>query len=108
MNKPPPNKSTLLASTCTVDAQLALVGAGNIGTRLPSPKLRVPEAATFCGCSISKLNKHRVTGDGPPFIRCGRLVSYDIHDLEAWLAQGKRRSTSEQPRDFAAAPRPLR
>jgi predicted DNA-binding transcriptional regulator AlpA len=63
----------------------------------PSRKLRVPEAATFCGCSISKLNKHRVTGDGPPFIRCGRLVSYDIHDLEAWLAQGKRRSTSEQP-----------
>jgi hypothetical protein len=96
MNKPPSDKSTLLTSTVHVDAGAARIRADNIGVRyLPSPKLRVAEAAAFCGCSISKLNKHRVTGDGPPYIRRGRLISYDIHDLEAWLAQGKRRSTSE-------------
>jgi predicted DNA-binding transcriptional regulator AlpA len=98
MNKSQSNKSTLLASTVNVDARTAHVDVENVGGRnLPSRKLRVPEAAEFCGCSASKLNKHRVTGDGPAFIKCGRLVMYDIRDLEAWLVQGKRRSTSEQP-----------
>jgi predicted DNA-binding transcriptional regulator AlpA len=92
MNKAPSNKSTLLT---------AHVGAENVGGRnWPSRKLRVPEAADFCGCSTSKLNKHRVTGDGPAFIKFGRLILYDILDLESWLAQCKRRSTSERFSDF--------
>jgi hypothetical protein len=96
MFKPPSDKSTFLRSTAHVDAGAGRTRAENVGAQyLPTPKLRVAAAAAFCGCSISKLNKHRVTGDGPPFIRRGRVISYDIHDLEGWLVQGKRRSTSE-------------
>jgi hypothetical protein len=91
MNNPLSTKLTLLASAARADTE-------QFGPRdLPARKLRVSEAAEFCGCSVSKLNKHRVTGDGADFIKCGRLVMYDIRDLEAWLAQSKRRSTSEQP-----------
>ena len=95
MRKTPSNNSTA-PLTMRVDAETAQVCAEAIGARHWPRKLRVPEAAGFCGCSTSKLNKHRVTGDGPAFIKCGRLVMYDVRDLEAWLGRCKRQSTSEQ------------
>jgi len=48
--------------------------------------LRTPEAATYVGRSESSLEKWRLTGDGPRFIRLGgRAIGYDIRDLDAWL-----------------------
>jgi hypothetical protein len=60
----------------------------------PSPKLLVGEAAQFLRCSASFLNKKRVTGGGPPFIKLGKKVLYDRQDLENWLRSTKRRRTA--------------
>jgi len=47
---------------------------------------RTPEAAEYVGLSASTLEKRRLTGDGPRFIRLGgRAVGYEISDLDAWL-----------------------
>jgi len=39
--------------------------------------------------------KIRVSGDSPPFYKVGRQVLYDRADLDAWLAERRRRSTSD-------------
>lgn len=64
-------------------------------TDLVHRRLRTPGAAQYVGYSESTLEKKRLTGDGPPFIRLGRAVVYDTRDLDAWLAQCICRSTSE-------------
>jgi predicted DNA-binding transcriptional regulator AlpA len=65
----------------------------------PKPQtrvLRTPAAAEYVGLSDSTLEKFRLTGEGPQFVRIGvRAVGYRIEDLEAWLAERVRRSTSE-------------
>jgi excisionase family DNA binding protein len=60
------------------------------------PKLRTPEAAAYTGLAKSTLEKLRVTGDGAPYIRIGRVVLYDPDDLDAWLAAHRRKSTSDE------------
>ena len=63
--------------------------------------LRTAEAARYCGVSPRTLEKWRVVGGGPYFIRPPgrRLVRYAKADLDAWLVAGRRRSTSEGPSD---------
>jgi predicted DNA-binding transcriptional regulator AlpA len=58
-------------------------------------KLTTPQAAAFVGLGVSSLEKLRVTGGGPAFLKIGRRVVYDAIDLEQWLAKHKRLSTSE-------------
>lgn len=54
------------------------------------------EAATYCGVSRSFLAKRRLYGDGPKYIKVGRRkVVYRREDLDAWLAERVRCSTSE-------------
>lgn len=61
-----------------------------------STKLRAPDAASYLRVSNSTLSKMRSRGDGPPFTKLGRrIVLYDRHDLDAWLALRRHRSTSE-------------
>ena len=62
---------------------------------LPNRKLSVQEAARFLGLSVSTLNKMRLNGSGPPYLKFGRRVLYDLRDLEAWVAERKRSHTSE-------------
>ncbi len=58
--------------------------------------LRTKQAARFLGVSPTFLEKARVYGGGPPFVRLGtRAVGYRAEDLEQWLEQRVRRSTSE-------------
>ena len=60
------------------------------------PKLRAGAAAEYLGLSGSTLSKMRLRGDGPPYSKAGpRIVVYDLGDLDVWLADRKRRSTSE-------------
>lgn len=48
--------------------------------------LRTPAAAEYIGFAASTLEKMRLIGEGPRFIRIGqRAVGYDINDLDAWL-----------------------
>jgi len=60
-------------------------------------KLRVPQAAEYIGLSQSTLAKMRLRGDGPPYLKLGgKIVVYDIQDIETWLLANRRKSTSEQ------------
>jgi hypothetical protein len=55
----------------------------------------VEGAARYTGTSASFLNKRRVFGGGPQYLKLGRKVLYDQGDLDAWMAAHKRQSTSE-------------
>ena len=47
-------------------------------------------------CSRSKVEKERLAGDAPPFIRDGFSVRYRLGNYRAWVAGQKRfTSTSE-------------
>ena len=60
--------------------------------------LDTTQAAERTKLARATLAKLRVTGGGPPFLKFGSKVLYDLSDLEAWIAaQGKRRSTSDTP-----------
>jgi predicted DNA-binding transcriptional regulator AlpA len=58
-------------------------------------KFRTSEAAIYCGLSMSTLNKLRMFGGGPIYLKLGRSVVYDQDDLDAWLDSKKRQSTSD-------------
>ena len=61
----------------------------------PHLPLNVSEASRHVGLSVSTLNKLRVLGGGPIYLKLGRRVAYDVADLDAWLASKRRRSTSD-------------
>lgn len=64
-------------------------------TDLPSRYLRTPEAARMVGLSIRTLEKHRIYGTGPRYSKLGGRVVYSVEDLQAWVAQGVKTSTSD-------------
>ena len=53
------------------------------------------EAARILGVSVRTLERLRVTGAGPQFCLLGRLVRYRECDLEEWVCDSLRKSTSE-------------
>ncbi len=63
---------------------------------IQSPVLRTDPAAEYCGSTKSTFEKYRLTGEGPTYIKIGRVVVYDRDDLDAWLVSHRRMSTSEQ------------
>lgn len=64
-------------------------------TNPPIAKLPVCEAAAFLGVSRSWLNKRRVDGFGPPYLKLGRRVLYDLDDLNRWVSRNRRQNTSQ-------------
>jgi predicted DNA-binding transcriptional regulator AlpA len=64
---------------------------------MPVEILLTREAAEHVKLSASSLEKFRVRGDGPPFIRIGaRKVGYLRGDLDRWIEGRRRTSTSER------------
>jgi hypothetical protein len=57
-------------------------------------RFRVWEAAEYLRISASKLNKLRMSPDGPNFFKVGSTVIYTQGDLDQWLAAHRRASTS--------------
>lgn len=57
--------------------------------------LRPQAAADYLGISRSWLEKARLIGKPPRFVKIGKLVLYDPDDLDEWLEANKRTSTSE-------------
>jgi hypothetical protein len=57
--------------------------------------LTTDRAAQRLGVSTSFLNKARLDGSGPPFIKLGARIVYDPADLAAWAEARKHQSTSE-------------
>jgi predicted DNA-binding transcriptional regulator AlpA len=81
------------------DLRAALKSTTSTAALSPKPQtrvLRTPAAAEYVGLSDSTLEKFRLTGEGPQFVRIGvRAVGYRIEDLDAWLSARVRRSTSD-------------
>jgi len=68
---------------------------GDTVTAQTPHRLAVDGAAQYLGLSVSTLNKLRVFGGGPVFLKLGRRVAYDVADLDLWLETKRRRSTSD-------------
>jgi predicted DNA-binding transcriptional regulator AlpA len=63
----------------------------------PIKILRAPEAASYTGLSESTLAKRRLRGEPPVFVRLGaRAIGYRTDDLDDWLTDCRRLSTSDQ------------
>ena len=70
-----------------------------------SKLLTTQEAAEYLRIAASTLNKMRLTGGGPEFLKLGTRVVYDMKDLERWLGARRRKSTSQYGSLSAIRPR---
>lgn len=58
--------------------------------------LTTDQLAELRNVPSNRIEKERLTGDGPPFVKDGRLVRYRLGDYRAWVASRPRfTSTSE-------------
>jgi excisionase family DNA binding protein len=69
----------------------------------PDEKFDRKAAARYIGVSGRTLEKWAVRGGGPIFIKAGSRVIFRRRDLDAWLTERERRSTSDQGRISAGA-----
>jgi excisionase family DNA binding protein len=53
------------------------------------------EAARLLRLSERTLERLRLSGGGPLYVKCGRSVRYRAHDLEAWISARVVSSTSD-------------
>ena len=67
---------------------------GSRMSTVSSKVLDTKRAATYVGLSASTLNKLRVNGDGPAYVKLGRAVVYRIKDLDDWLLEHRRTRTA--------------
>lgn len=58
--------------------------------------LTTVEAADYLTLSKGTLDRYRVTGEGPKFLRLGSAVRYRTADLDEWLDARLVSSTSQQ------------
>lgn len=70
----------------------ASVNDGTVATR--SAVMNTQRAAEYIGVSVPWLEKARLIGGGPIFVKIGRSVRYRASDLDEFLESGARRSTS--------------
>ena len=57
--------------------------------------LRTPDAARYVGLAESTLEKMRIYGTGPVYQKAGaKIIVYRREDLDLWLENGRRKSTS--------------
>ena len=57
--------------------------------------LTTEQAAWLLGISRKTLERMRVEGRGPKFVKIGRCVRYRQHDLLTWISTNTHQSTSE-------------
>jgi hypothetical protein len=58
--------------------------------------LQTPKAAQRLGFAAGTLEKMRVRGDGPPYLRLSpRRIVYAVDSLDAWAREREFRSTLE-------------
>ena len=58
-------------------------------------RLSVEDAAVYIGLSVSTLNKMRIWGNGPKYLKLGRRILYDTTQLDNWMADKLRSKTSD-------------
>lgn len=54
-------------------------------TAIPT-RLKVPEASQYLGVGVSTLDKMRMEGRGPRYVKLGGRVFYRPEDLDAYIA----------------------
>lgn len=57
--------------------------------------LREGGAAERLGLSVRTMQQWRLTGAGPVFVKAGRCVLYKVSDLDQWIEERRRKSTSD-------------
>ena len=62
---------------------------------MPTQLLTEDETADLLGLKRKTLARWRWQGKGPAFRKIGRKVRYAHHDLEEYLSQASRRSTTD-------------
>ena len=65
---------------------------------IDAPLMHETAVAEMLGVSCSKLQKLRLTGDGPPFVKIGRHVRYSPKALDQYIEEHTQKSTCEQRR----------
>jgi excisionase family DNA binding protein len=77
---------------------MSLLNVGQAAVRLPERTpilLNTKEAADALGLSERTLERWRVTGGGPRYVKVGRAVRYLLADLIEWVEERRRQSTSD-------------
>ena len=73
------------------------------------PNLRNTDySSNYLGISSSKLEKLRVYGGGPPYVKIGRAVRYRVEDLDQWVECQLQNSTSQVQSGCLPAVRSIR
>ena len=67
-----------------------------IKDRNMQPLLTQRQAAALLCLSERTLERFRVSGIGPKFVRMGKSIRYRLGDVEAWIERRTVGSTSEQ------------
>jgi len=62
---------------------------------IEKPLLTTIQAAKIIGWAPSTLAKSRLSGEGPSFVKLGASVRYRLGDLEDWVEERVRQSTSQ-------------
>jgi hypothetical protein len=75
---------------------ISLIVANPVTVETIMDTLSVIQAATYTSLSKSSLDKLRVYGGGPIYIKAGARVVYDRMDLDTWLIGKKVANTSQQ------------
>lgn len=52
--------------------------------------------AEYIGVKIKTLEAWRCRGQGPPFVKIGRLVRYRKSDVDSWVESRTKRNTSRE------------
>ena len=52
-------------------------------------------ASEYCGLSKPTMERFRISGDGPIYMKLGKAVRYRKADLDAWLDRCATRSTHQ-------------
>ena len=60
-----------------------------------SKYLDTPSASAYSGLSTGYLEKARCRNQGPPHLKVGSRVLYEVSALDTWLLKHERRSTSD-------------
>ena len=60
-------------------------------------RLSVKAAAAYVPVAKGTLDRLRLSGGGPRFIKIGKKVLYDLADLDAWIEDHKQANTADAP-----------
>ncbi|GAC1040800.1 hypothetical protein thsrh120_08040 [Rhizobium sp. No.120] len=73
---------------------------------MSSEKMTTSEAAQYIRKSVSWLNKTRLTGTGPVYLKVGGSVLYVKADLDSWLSGMRRTAVYDFANDNVRAMAP--